>query len=304
MLYIRLENDISKEEKNKFFKNKIYRFKYKFTKLKEEKIENGCILTLSNLEDYSYEKLLKYIKINCISKVCISDELLKNTDFTDFLNQEGIDFFDGKWLFKQMSLEIVKFICNSKKANLMNQEISILTNDIDRTTKQIILDLAKEVRILNLITKNENKFKKIEKDLYDEQGILLNMNDNYQKSLNRSDIILNFDFEEDELNKYNINSKTCIINLKNEINIKVKSFEGINVNFFDITIPNKYMRDCHYLSGFNSAIFYESLIYKKTSPGNIKKEIENDKIIINFLNGKNGRIRKNEYLKLSKKIAN
>lgn len=305
MLYIKLENGICKdEEKLKFIKNRLYKFKNKFVKLKEEKIENGNLLILPNLEKYTYEKLSKYIKIKCITKVCISDELIKNIEFVNFLKQENVDFCDGKWLFKHMSMDVVKYVCNSKKGNLGYQEISILSNDIDRIVKQVIFDLAPEVRVLNLITQNENKFKKIEKELYSKQGIILNINNNYQKSLNRSDIILNFDFDENELNQYNINSKSCIINFNGEINIKEKNFQGININFFDLILPMKYIKNSIFLKDFNNVIFYESLIYKKTSPENIKKEIENDRININFLNGKNGRIRKNEYLKLSKKIAN
>lgn len=305
MLYIKLENGIGKDkERLKFIKNRFYKFKYKFIKLKEENIENGNLLILPNLEKYTYEKLARYIKIKCITKVCISDELIKNSEFVNFLRQEQVDFCDGKWLFKHMCMDIVKYVCNSKKGNISYQEISVLSNDIDRIVKQVILDLAPEVRVLNLITQNENKFKKIEKELYSQQGIILNINNNYQKSLSRSDIILNFDFGEDELNQYNINSNACIINFNGEINIKEKKFEGINVNFFDLILPIKYIRNSIYLNDFNNVIFYESLIYKKTSPENIQKEIEKDKININFLNGKNGRIRKNEYLKLSKKIAN
>lgn len=305
MLYIKLENKLGEEDKKfKIIKSKIYKFKNKFIKLKEEKIDNGDLLILPNLEQYTYEKLSKYIKQKCISRVCISDELIQNVDFTQFLNQENVRFFDGKWLFKHMSQDIVKYVCNSKKSSLGYQEISILSNEIDRVIKQVILDLAMQVRVLNVITQNENNFKKIEKELYSEYGIILNINNNYQKSLNRSDIILNFDFNEEELNKYKINSKACIINFNEEINIKEKAFEGVNVNYFDLILPRKYIRNSIYLNDFNNVVLYESLIYKKTSPENIKKEIENDKININFLNGKNGRIRKNEYLKLSKKIAN
>ncbi len=305
MLYIKLENDIGEENKKlRFINKKIYKLKYKFIKLKEEKIENGELLFLPNLEKYTYEKLSKYLAVKGITKVCLSNELMEDKYFVDFLNDNTVEILDGRWLFKHMSLDSVKYICNLKKEKINYQEVSILSNDIDRILKQIIFDLAKEVRILNLITQNENKFKKIEKELYDDYGIILNVNNNYQKSLAKSDIILNFDFEEDELNKYNINQKSSIINFSSEIEIKEKSFKGININFFELTIPMKYIRDSIYLKDFDGTIFYESLIYKKTSPENIIKQIKNDKININFLNGKNGRIRKNEYLKLSKKMAN
>ena len=305
MLYIKLQNDIGEENKRfRFLNNKIYKIKYKFLKLKEEKIENGEIVFLPNLEKYTYEKLSKYFKIKGITKVCISNELMNNKNFIDFLNNNNVEMLDGKWLFKHMTFECVKYICNSKKEKINYQEISILSNDINRILKQIIFDLARDVKVLNLITQNENKFTKIEKELYNKQGIILNMNNNYQKSLIRSDIILNFDFREDEINKYNIKSNACIINFNNEVNIKEKIFKGVNANFFQITIPMKYIKESVYLNEFDTSVFYESLIYKMTSPENIKKEIEKDNIKINFLVGKNGIIRKNEYLKLSKKIAN
>ena len=181
--------------------------------------------------------------------------------------QQYREILDGRWLFKHMSFDVVKYICNSKKEKINYQEVSVLSNDIDRILKQIIFDLAKEVKLINLVTQNENKFKKIEKELYDDHGIILNINNNYQKSLLKSDIILNFDFEEDELNNYNINSKASIINFYNEIDIKEKMFSGINVNFFDVTIPIKYIRESISFKDFNNAIFYESLIYKKTRMG-------------------------------------
>ncbi len=305
MLYIKFQNEVGEENKKlRFLKDKIYKLKYKFIKLKEEKIENADLLFLPNLEKYTYEKLSKYLKIKGITKACISESLMKEKCFINFLNNNNVEILDGRWLFKHMSFDIVKYICNQKKEKINLQEVSILSNDIDRTLKQIIFDLAKEVKVINLVTQNENKFRKIEKELYDDFGILLNINNNYQKSLFKSDIILNFDFTEDELNKYNINFRSSIINFKSEINIREKNFSGINVNFFELTIPMKYIRESIYLKDFDSTIFYESLIYKKTSPENIIKQIECDKININFLIGKNGRIRKNEYLKLSKKMAN
>lgn len=305
MIYVKLENAIGKEGKKiKLIYNKFYKMKYKFIRLKEESVENGTLLILPNLEKYTYEKLSKYLNINGINNICLSEELMKNKTFIDFLKHKNINILDGKWLFRHMSFDVVKYVCDLKKEKINLQEVSILSNDIDRILKQIIFDLAPEVRVLNLITQNENKFKKIEKELYDEYGIILNINNNYQKSLVKNDIILNFDFEEDELNKYRINSTASIINFYNEINIKEKDFKGININFFELTIPMKYISESSYLKDFDNTIFYESLIYKKTSPENIINQIKKDKINIIYLNGKNGRIRKNEYLKLSKKMAN
>jgi len=141
-------------------------------------------------------------------------------------------------------------------------------------------------------------------ELFLKELIILNMNNNYKKSLIKSDIIFNFDFSEEEINMYTLPKKTCIINLNEGIKINTKSFEGINAEFFEIPMPRKYLKDSIHLNDFDNSILYESYIYKNTSSKNIMSEIAKDGINISFLNGKNGRIRKNEYLNLSKKIAN
>jgi hypothetical protein len=158
--------------------------------------------------------------------------------------------------------------------------------------------------VVNIITDKENKFRKLERELYEERGIILNMNNNYKKSLVKSDIIFNFDFSEEEINKYTLPKKSCIINFNEEIKILTKVFEGINVYFYEIQIPRKYINNLLYLKDFDTSILYESFIYKNTSPKNIKNEINKDDANIVFLIGRNGKIRKTEYLKMSKKIAN
>ena len=40
------------------------------------------------------------------------------------------------------------------------------------------------------------------------------MNNNYKKSLIKSDIILNYDFSEEELNKYNLPRIACLLIFK------------------------------------------------------------------------------------------
>ncbi len=305
MIYVRLEERPENSNvKFKFIRKKIFNIKNRFMKLKEEKFENNILVTIPNLENITLNKLSKYIKVNCINRVCLSDNLLKNNVFMEFIKNEEIKVLDGKWLFKHLIGECAEYICSNKKENLGYQEISVLSKDINDIVVDAIKSLAPKIRILNVITVNENRFRKVERELYEEKGIVLNMNNNYKKSLMKSDIIFNFDFLEDEFNKYTIPKKTCIVNFENEIKINSKAFEGINANFYDIKMPRKYLKNSIYLKDFNSSVLYESYIYKRTSPKNIIKEIREDGVDISFLNGKNGRIRKNEYLNLSKKIAN
>ena len=60
-------------------------------------------------------------------------------------------------------------------------------------------------------------------------------------------------------------------------------------------MPRKYLDKLLFFKGFNTSILCESFLYKNTMPYNMN---------ISFLEGRNGKIRKTEYLKLSKKMAN
>lgn len=298
MIYIRLiDNDIvQKSFKNKFLK--------KFYKMKVDEFDGKKLIEIRDLKNKTLNKLSKFLRSNCINRVCLSDNLLNNDVFLEFLSKEEISYFDGIWLFKHMMINCAEYICTCKKEKLEYQEISILSNSIDWNLIYVIKELANRVRIVNIITNNENRFRKVEKELYEEKGILLNVNNNYKRSLVKSDIIFNYDFYEEEFNKYVLPKKACIINFENEIKALPKSFEGINANFFEINMPRKYIDKLLFFKGFSSTILCESFIYKNTMPSNISKEINDNSIQITFLDGRNGKIRKTEYLKMSKKIAN
>lgn len=298
MIYIRLADSeiIKKSIKTQFFK--------RFSKLKVDEFDGKKMLEINDLSNKTLNKVLKYLKSNCINRVCLSNNLLNNDVFLEFIKKENIAYFDGRWLFKHMMINCADYICSCKKEKLEYQEIAILSNDIDLNLVYNIKKIASIVRVVNIVTNYENKFRKLEKELYEEKGIILNINNNYKKSLIKSDIILNLDFFEDELNKYILPKKAFIINFNNEVKNLPKYFEGINANFFEIDMPRKYLDKALFFKDFNTAILYESYIYIRTIPSNISRQINEDKANISFLIGKNGSIRKTEYLKLSKKIVN
>lgn len=308
MIYIDIDEnkkiDVKKSFVDKLYYNIVNRVKSKSSKLTIEKFEDKVLIILPNLKNKTLNKLSKYIKENCIFMVCMSDVLLKDNIFMEYIKKENVKIFDGRWLFKILAISEVKYIVENKKEKIEYQEISILSNEISDIIVFMIRNLADKVKIVNVLTNDSYKFRKLEKELYEKNGIIINMNNNYKKSLIKSDIILNFDFSEDELNKYNLPKKACILNFKEHININTKSFDGVNASFYEISMPKKYLKYLLFFKRFNIANLYESFIYKNTNPINVLKELEEDEVKINFLLGKNGKIRKNEYLKMSKKLVN
>ena len=146
---------------------------------------------------------------------------------------------------------------------------------------------------LNVITNHIEKGKRIQEYLYNNFGIMLNVTNNKRKSLLKSEIIINIDFVEEDINRYKIYDNAIIININDKINIQSKRFNGINVSYYKIEMPDEYK-----LEGFKDEIVYESLIYGKTLK-NINKEILKDNIKINRLIGNNGFIKEHEFLQIT-----
>lgn len=81
-----------------------------------------------------------------------------------------------------------------------------------------------------------------------------------------------------------------IVNVNHEIKIHKKSFSGINVNGYNISIPDEYKRN-----GFNDIEMYESAVMCKTQFQNVINKINEDDIKVSSLIGNNGVINEKEY---------
>lgn len=117
---------------------------------------------------------------------------------------------------------------------------------------------------------------------------MLNVSNNKKRSLAKADIIINIDFPAELINKYRIFDKAIIVNVNDKIDIQSKRFNGININYYKMKIPDKYK-----LEGFQNEMIYESLIYGKKYE-KIKDGFMKDKIKIKKIIGKNGPIMEKE----------
>lgn len=239
-------------------------------------------------------KLNRELYKNEIDTVVLSEKLQKLTVLKDELYYENIDILDGKRLSEYLIMEIIKYICNSQTRSLSEEQVSILVNENTDLSIENIIDIAKKIKRLNIVTKNIEKFKNIEEYLYNEFGIMIRVSNNPKKDLLNSDIILNIDFSKDILKKYTIPNKCVFVDVNDELKIKQKKFCGVIVNDYQINLP----MDCK-IAGFKNEIVYESYIYNKTID-DVRKQIITDNITIKYLLGKNGIIDNNEINKIVK----
>lgn len=164
-------------------------------------------------------------------------------------------------------------------------------NDFNRINKDIITIIAQNVKKLNIVTNHIDRFKKIQDNLYNEFGIVLNISNNKKSSLVKAEIIINLDFPKELINQYNIYDKAIIINILEKIFIHKKKFNGVNISYFRIIIPKQYE-----IIEFDNEIAYESIIYKYKEVSNIRKRIIEDKVEIKKLIGNNGPVQESEII--------
>ncbi|MCI8309170.1 MAG: hypothetical protein HFJ45_02950 [Clostridia bacterium] len=255
------------------------------------KISEKDVVVIGNINKYTLKKLDKIFKVDVIKNVCVCDELMRNQEFLDYLKNKKLKIVDGRWLFKFMFLDIVEYICKQTGKKLETQEISILVHENNLLISQSIKRLSEKVKNINVITNNINSFKMLEKSIYEEKGLIINITNNLKKSLQKSNIIFNLNFSQEEFDKVYFPQNAVIVNFEGETKMKQKSFNGINSNFFNINLPLKYKEIYNKLNRFNSVNLYESLIYRNTQAENIWREIKEDKIEVLSLEGRNGMIR-------------
>lgn len=306
MIYINYAETIKDSMSEDMFKmprilrNVIYKIRRFLGVLYIKTYDEKILITISSFNKNTLKRLEKYIKTRCVKRVCLSNNLISNIDFLKFINGQEVEIFDGSWIFDYINLKLIKYIAELKKEDLKSQEITIMINNISDNIVDLIKEISDKIKLLNIVTNKENMLRKVEEELKVEKGIALNINNNYRKSLLKSDIIINFDFSEEEFNKYTLPKKSCILSKNKKIKILSKSFEGVYIVDYDISFPRKYLRYLINFKDFNNVILYESFIKKRTIRKNIIKEIEEDNINILTLIGQNGKIRKTEINNLSK----
>lgn len=267
-----------------------------FNIFKRENIEDKIIINVpinkkscKRKVEKVFEKLSKYLYNNNIKNVVIEKELMQNETAKNTLYSNNINIIDGTTLSKQLTYSVVKKVYEYKNKPIETGEITILANDYNEITAQTIKQIAQNVKRLNIISNNIKKFRKLVDYLYKELGILIKLSNNAKTNLKNTDILVNMDFPEEQLNKLDIPNNEIIVNIPKNININSKKFAGINIKDWEIEVPHRYT-----MEKFDTNIIYEASLYKKPIKS-IIEQIQNDNVQIRYLIGVNGIINPKEF---------
>ena len=263
--------------------------KHGFTLLKF-KIKNDNFKIYTNLEKKkNIRKVVKKL-IKCdVKNVVLSRKLCENKEFINSLNSNNIKIFNGRWLEKYISFELLDYIIRQNSIKKEEIEIAITTNEITDISIEIIKELAKQYKRLTVVTNHIEKLKKIEKEIYEKNGILIVVSNNQKRSLARAKIILNIDFNKDVLNKYKLNENAIIINLEGNMKIFSKRFNGININDYEIEVGREETIWRENMQKFKTKDLLEANLYMKDTFQHIRNKIAKNKVSIKEVFGINGK---------------
>lgn len=257
-----------------------------------ELYEDKLILpvTESNEIDYKKAKIfsnkIKRIlnKTGC-KKICISKKIKRNKQFIENIKNNQIEIVCGKWLYMVLTNEILEYILKKENMEKSKTTIAIVINKIDNECMfENIKKIIREYKNVNIVTNKIANFKKIEEQ-FEKEGILINVSNNKKKAFLRSNIILNIDFSNEQINQYNIPEKAIIVSENANIKINKKRFNGICINDYEIKYLNIDEFNYDKYSLYDQKDIYESQIYQKQPFEYIKRKLNRDKVQIDYLKG-------------------
>lgn len=226
------------------------------------------------------QKTNKIIQNAKSNKIILSKTVFENEIYKNQLYSYGYDIVDGKWLFEAIACDILDYIIEQKSLKKEEISISVLVNDLSEYSLENIKQLAKEYKMLSIVTNHIDKFKKIENLILEESGLMITVNNNNKKSLIKSNIILNIDFPNELINKYNIYEEAIIVSIHKKIKIRKKRFNGIIINDYEIEVDPQAItetidKDKYYMKHLYEAEFYKTMPYLE-----MRKKVKQDKLKI------------------------
>lgn len=220
-------------------------------------------------------------------KIVISKKIQEQEKYRNLLYTYDLDIIEGKWLFEVLSCKALEYILEKKKMKKEETQISILVNDLSENMLCNLREIAKDYKTVNIITNHREKFKKIEKQILEEDGVMITVGNNKKKGLFKSKLILNVDFPSELMNRYTIYENAIIINLRGNVKIENKRFNGMTINDYEIEIEKAEEFDYDKNTKYKACQRYEAQLNKRQPFQEIMKQIEKDKVKIVQLVGIN-----------------
>lgn len=304
-------DEVLKKEYNRIpliIKKIIFILKNMFNIVTKKNIEGYNIWVLPIREKYRDDKIRNIIKnkFKIDNNLYVISKELSNSNICKIMNQYSLEYITEEKVKKLLIIKVLEYILKLQKKNINSLDLTILVNDNSEMNLFLIEEISKIVKSIKIVSLNIYKFRKLEERLYNEEGIAIQFSNSYKKSLSKEKVIINFDFNETEINEYNIFNNSIIINCsRSKIKIKSQLFEGIMINTFTINLKKELIEEykkSNIYNNYSKLLLYACLFEQETSIRKLYNRIKNDNVTVNGLIGNNGIINKVEFKNLKNKL--
>ena len=264
-------------------------------------VDNNYIIAIHDKEKKSIQKrLVKKIYKLKIDAIVFSKEL--EGKFKDDICEQlklddniRVQMLNGKKLMEYMEFDIMKYILEKQKHNMKQEDIYIIFKKDNSLNLNFLIKFIENFRMTNVVTNDITRLKNVQDNLLNNENILISVSNNKKKALRRAKYVLNVNLTTEELGKYNINRNAVIINIRENVKYSSSGFEGVNVNYFDINVPDEFEEKFEQIGNdFDLVKLYESLLlaesFGEISTEKVYEKIVRDEISISKIIGVNGKI--------------
>ena len=269
--------------------------------------DNNYIITVYQEDSNRIKKkLIKYIRKLNIEAIVFSKELegeFKNEIYNEL--EENIKIVNGKMLMEYMEFDILKYVLEKQQVNMKQEDVYILFKRDPRLDLNSLKIFIENFRMTNIVTNDIEKLRNVQENLLEKDNILIAVSNNKKKALKRAKYIININLTKEELEKYKINREAIIINIKEDVKYDNPSFDGINVSYFKIDVPDEFIEKFEEIGeNFDLEKMYESILLKedmqKKKLESVYERIKKDGVYVSGIIGNNGNISDKELLKIHK----
>lgn len=308
----------------------IDKIKYFLGIVTTSRFEQGDVFRLPIFEkekkaDRVVRNLLKQIRKMKLDTIVFSEEIASHSLYWKIgqeLDKYNINVLNGRKLMQYMDYDIYEYILNLQKADIKQEDIYFLIKKDKNLDLQFLTKFVEKCKTVNIVTNDIERFKEVQNNLYEKDNILIGVSNNKNKSLKRAKYVFNINLDKKDLEKFKINRNAIIVNFNSYIQYNPNTFDGINVNYFQLSMPDEYIEnfeDINECEEFDRVKLYEGIlmeeieIQRKRNTMLSKSElykrktmvqdiIKKDGIKIIGLIGNNGRIDEKEIIQNYQKV--
>lgn len=245
------------------------------------------------------KKTLKKIEEHKVQNIILNKELTENLEFCKMLEEAKKYIITGRRIVKVLLMKVIGEISKYTKYPKEKMNILLLMNEYSLENIDLIETISKEVKQLNVMSRNYTKYERTSNRLFEEYGYVVNLYSNECiNEFKRVNLVINLDFKETEFQKINIAKNSVVLSLNEKIQTIKKGFSGIIINDIDISGTKESTLK------YRGLALCEARVYKPLRKLKDNERIFNgEKYIINGYIGKRGKITEEEFEKMGKSFA-